>query len=79
MRSALSPFTLVGATTRAGLLKAPFRDRFGIVERLSFYDRGSLVHILQRSAQLLGIRLADDGAEQIARRSRGLCGLRIVC
>lgn len=71
MRFQLAPFTLVGATTRAGLLKAPFRDRFGIVERLSFYDKESLVHILQRSASLLNIKLSDDGAKQIARRSRG--------
>lgn len=71
MRFQLAPFTLVGATTRAGLLKAPFRDRFGIVERLSFYDKESLVHILQRSASLLKIKLSDDGATQIARRSRG--------
>ena len=71
MRFQLAPFTLVGATTRAGLLKAPFRDRFGIVERLSFYDKESLLHILQRSASLLNIKLSDDGAKQIARRSRG--------
>lgn len=71
MRFQLSPFTLVGATTRAGLLKAPFRDRFGIVERLAFYDKESLVHILTRSAQLLGIQLLPEGARQIARRSRG--------
>ncbi len=71
MRFQLNPFTLVGATTRAGLLKAPFRDRFGIVERLSFYDRESLITILSRSAQLLNIELLGDGAEQIARRSRG--------
>ncbi len=71
MRFQLNPFTLVGATTRAGLLKAPFRDRFGIVERLSFYDKESLLHILQRSASLLNIKLAEDGAMQIARRSRG--------
>ena len=71
MRFQLNPFTLVGATTRAGLLKAPFRDRLGIVERLSFYDRASLMAILKRSATLLGIDLSDDGSEQIARRSRG--------
>jgi holliday junction DNA helicase RuvB len=71
MRFPLSPFTLVGATTRAGLLKAPFRDRFGIVERLSFYDRSALTTILKRSAALLNIKLVDDGADQIARRSRG--------
>jgi len=71
MRFPLAPFTLVGATTRAGLLKAPFRDRFGIIERLSFYDRDALITILKRSASLLNIRLADTGADQIARRSRG--------
>lgn len=71
MRFSLNPFTLVGATTRAGLLKAPFRDRFGIVERLSFYDRESLITILKRSAALLNIELVPEGAEQIARRSRG--------
>ena len=71
MRFPLASFTLVGATTRAGLLKAPFRDRFGIIERLSFYERDALVTILKRSAALLNIRLEDKGAEQIARRSRG--------
>ena len=71
MRFQLNPFTLVGATTRAGLLKAPFRDRFGIVERLSFYDRDALVTILQRSAIILGVDMQGDGAQQIARRSRG--------
>jgi Holliday junction DNA helicase RuvB len=71
MRFQLNPFTLVGATTRAGLLKAPFRDRFGICERLSFYDRDSLITILERSAQLLNIEMQGDGAMQIARRSRG--------
>jgi Holliday junction DNA helicase RuvB len=71
MRFQLNPFTLVGATTRAGLLKAPFRDRFGIVERLSFYDRESLITILERSARLLGIRAEIEGARQIARRARG--------
>ncbi len=71
MRFQLSPFTLVGATTRAGLLKAPFRDRFGIVERLSFYDRDALVSILTRSAELLGVNLTAEGGSHIARRSRG--------
>ena len=71
MRFALAPFTLVGATTRAGLLKAPFRDRFGIIERLAFYDRDSLVTILTRSAELLKLEMRGDGAAQIARRSRG--------
>lgn len=71
MRFKLAPFTLIGATTRAGLLKGPFRDRFGILERLSFYDRKSLMQILNRSAQLLKVELTDDGAEEVARRSRG--------
>ncbi len=71
MRFALAPFTLIGATTRAGLLKAPFRDRFGIVERLSFYDRESLLKILTRSAELLGVKMDEAGGKQIAGRSRG--------
>lgn len=71
MRFQLAPFTLVGATTRAGLLKGPFRDRFGIQERLSFYDRPSLVKILQHSAERLKVKITPDGAEEIARRSRG--------
>lgn len=71
MRFQLSPFTLVGATTRAGLLKAPFRDRFGILERLNFYDLASLKIILERSAKLLAIPLTDEGAGEVARRSRG--------
>ncbi len=71
MRFQLAPFTLVGATTRAGLLKAPFRDRFGIVERLSFYDRESLIKILSRSGELLGAPMSPEGAQQIAGRSRG--------
>ncbi len=71
MRFKLAPFTLIGATTRAGLLRAPFRDRFGILERLNFYDRASLMAILTRSSQLLGIALQGDGAEELARRSRG--------
>jgi len=71
MRFKLAPFTLVGATTRAGLLKGPFRDRFGILERLSFYDRTSLMAILKRSAEILQISLTGEGALEIARRSRG--------
>jgi holliday junction DNA helicase RuvB len=71
MKFQLAPFTLVGATTRAGLLDAPFRDRFGIVERLSFYDRASLVQVILRSASLLGVKMEVKGAEEIARRSRG--------
>lgn len=67
----LPPFTLVGATTRAGLLTSPLRDRFGIVQRLEFYSSEDLSTIIQRSAALLGIELGKDGAEEIARRSRG--------
>lgn len=71
MKFQLSPFTLIGATTRAGALNSPFRDRFGIVERLQFYDRSSLQKILMRSGNLMKVNLAADGAEEIARRSRG--------
>lgn len=71
MKFQLAPFTLIGATTRAGLLNAPFRDRFGIVERLSFYEKSELVQILQRSSQLLKTQLQAEGAFEIARRSRG--------
>lgn len=71
MRFSLAPFTLVGATTRAGLLKAPFRDRFGILERLSFYDRKDLMAILHASAIRMKTNLTEEGAEEIARRSRG--------
>lgn len=67
----ISPFTLIGATTRPGLLNGPFRDRFGIIERLSFYDRESLVKILLRSAHLLDVELFESGATEIAKRSRG--------
>ena len=71
MRFNLAPFTLIGATTRIGLLKAPFLNRFGIVERLSFYDTQALKIILSRSARILNIQLSEKGAEEIARRSRG--------
>jgi Holliday junction DNA helicase RuvB len=71
MKFQLAPFTLMGATTRAGLLNGPFRDRFGIRERLSFYGKADLVKILLRSASLLHVRLSEDGAQEIARRSRG--------
>ncbi len=67
----LPPFTLVGATTRAGLLTSPLRDRFGIVQRLEFYSTGELVAVLLRSARILGVGLDEDGAHEIARRSRG--------
>src|SRR5512132_3688924 len=67
----LPPFTLVGATTRAGMLTNPLRDRFGIVARLEFYSPQELTRIVTRSAQLLSISLAAEGALEIARRSRG--------
>ncbi len=67
----LPPFTLVGATTRAGLLTSPLRDRFGIVQRLEFYDAADLTTIVRRSAQILGVQLDESGAAEIARRARG--------
>jgi len=67
----LPPFTLVGATTRAGLLTSPLRDRFGIVQRLEFYSTDDLTRIVQRSAQILNVVLDLNGAQQIAGRSRG--------
>lgn len=71
MKFQLAPFTLIGATTRAGLLDNPFRDRFGIQERLQFYDKDSLQQILIRSAKLLDLEMDPEGAEEIARRARG--------
>ncbi len=67
----LPPFTLVGATTRAGLLTSPLRDRFGIVQRLEFYSVKELSTIVTRSAKVLGISIEPTGADEIARRSRG--------
>ncbi len=67
----LPPFTLIGATTRAGLLTAPLRDRFGIVQRLEFYSAGELARIVTRAARILGVDCAQEGAMEIARRSRG--------
>ncbi|OOC10974.1 MULTISPECIES: Holliday junction branch migration DNA helicase RuvB [Thioalkalivibrio] len=67
----LPPFTLVGATTRAGLLSAPLRDRFGIVQRLNHYSVTDLAHIVERAAGLLGVGIDAAGAEAIARRGRG--------
>ncbi len=67
----LPPFTLVGATTRAGLLTSPLRDRFGIVQRLEFYSTADLAHIVKRSASIMHIGIDDSGASEIARRSRG--------
>lgn len=67
----LPPFTLVGATTRAGLLTSPLRDRFGIVQRLEFYTVDELQSIVSRSAGILGVQIEPKGAHEIARRSRG--------
>jgi holliday junction DNA helicase RuvB len=67
----LAPFTLVGATTRAGMLTNPLRDRFGIVQRLEFYSVEDLTRIVQRSAELLKAQTAPEGAREIARRARG--------
>lgn len=67
----LPPFTLVGATTRAGLLTSPLRDRFGIVQRLEFYNVTDLTRIVARSAALIGIKMDLQGAEEVAKRSRG--------
>ena len=67
----LPPFTLVGATTRAGLLTSPLRDRFGIVQRLEFYEMADLGLIVQRSADILEISIDPEGAAEIARRARG--------
>jgi Holliday junction DNA helicase RuvB len=71
IRLDLPPFTLVGATTRAGLLTSPLRDRFGIVQRLEFYSAADLAGILRRAAGILGIPIDATGATELARRSRG--------
>lgn len=71
IKLALPPFTLVGATTRAGLLTSPLRDRFGIIQRLEFYTINDLTHIVERAASILSITLEHAGAVEIARRSRG--------
>ena len=67
----IPPFTLVGATTRAGLLSPPLRDRFGVMLRLDFYKPEELTRIVERSAQILGVRIEDEGAFEVAKRSRG--------
>lgn len=67
----LPQFTLVGATTRAGLLTSPLRDRFGIVQRLEFYNVADLTHIVARSSALLGVKMDIEGAAEVAKRSRG--------
>jgi len=71
MKITLPPFTLIGATTRSGLLTSPLRDRFGIINRLDYYTVAELEHIVRRSAAILGIPVHDEGAKEIARRSRG--------
>ncbi|MBR4878394.1 MAG: Holliday junction branch migration DNA helicase RuvB [Clostridia bacterium] len=71
IRYTLPKFTLVGATTRAGQLSAPLRDRFGVIAKLEMYTNEELAKIVTRSANILGIEIEDEGAEEIARRSRG--------
>lgn len=71
VRLDLPKFTLVGATTRAGMLSAPLRDRFGIIHRLELYETNELMEILRRDSNLLGIKITDDGLKNIASRSRG--------
>lgn len=71
VRLAVAPFTLVGATTRAGLLTSPLRERFGIVHRLDFYGPDDMLRIVRRSAALLSVGVDDDGAREISLRSRG--------
>mgnify|MGYP000963638627 FL=1 len=71
IRLDLAPFTLIGATTKAGALSAPLRDRFGVIERLEYYTPEALVHIIERVAEILSITIEERGAIEIARRSRG--------
>ncbi|MFI4954740.1 MAG: Holliday junction branch migration DNA helicase RuvB [Gammaproteobacteria bacterium] len=71
IKLSLPPFTLVGATTRAGALTSPLRDRFGIVQHLEFYNVADLTHIVQRSANLLNVPITAEGAQTIAKRARG--------
>ena len=71
IRLDLPKFTLIGATTRAGLLTAPLRDRFGVINKLEFYNISELKKIIRRSADILGVEIDDKGAEEMARRSRG--------
>ncbi len=71
MRLKLQPFTLIGATTKAGMLTGPLRDRFGVVCRLEMYSTDDLKKIISRSANILGVRLDDDASEELAKRSRG--------
>ena len=71
LRIDVQPFTLVGATTRAGLLSAPLRDRFGILANFEFYNKNDLSNIIQRSARILGVSIEETAASELAGRSRG--------
>lgn len=71
LRVDLAPFTLIGATTRAGLLAAPLRDRFGVIERLEFYKDADLQRIIERGAHLLNVPITEGGAHELAKRARG--------
>lgn len=71
IRIELPPFTLIGATTRAGLLSSPLRDRFGVVHRMDYYQESELEKIVKRGGKLLGVKVEDEGAKEIALRSRG--------
>lgn len=71
LRMALNRFTLIGATTRAGQLSTPLRDRFGVILRLELYSQNELADIIRRSAGILGVSISDDGADELAKRSRG--------
>jgi len=71
IRLELPPFTLIGATTRAGMLTSPLRDRFGVSFRLEYYSHAELMAIVQRAAEVLGVKLLPEGAAEIARRARG--------
>jgi len=71
VKLALPRFTLIGATTRAGLLTSPLRERFGVINRLDFYQLSELEEIVNRSARILGIEVDADGAKEVARRARG--------
>lgn len=79
IRLDLPKFTLVGATTRAGMLTAPLRDRFGVVHRLEFYTLEELTEIVLRSAKVFRVEIEQEGAVEIARRSRGRLGLPTAC
>jgi Holliday junction DNA helicase RuvB len=71
LRLELPPFTLIGATVRAGMLTSPLRDRFGVIERLDFYEIDDIIKIIKRSAKILGLKISEEGAHDLARSSRG--------